>query len=124
MAQESREPALEQSLRGLLDPPAGPRQVVGPLHELLQPLLGVVREEEPPRTPKLDPRRLATADQRLAPCPCLGDDLAHHVIEPGQLSRLRRAGQPQKNEDRKQPARCQRESPRPESRLAQSRLMG
>ena len=37
-AQQAREAALEQRLGRLLDPPAGPRQLVGPADELLEAL--------------------------------------------------------------------------------------
>ena len=59
VAKQAGEPALEQGLRGLLDPPASPRQFIGALDQLLQPFFGIMPDEESARRPELDPSRLA-----------------------------------------------------------------
>ena len=98
MFQEAGDPALQQGFRGTVDSPASPRQLVGPLDELLQALLGIMRGEQPPRGAELDLGPLAAPDQRLAAGPGFRDDLPDDIIEPGELSRLGRSGAAENNQ--------------------------
>ena len=41
--QEAGDPALQQGFGGMVDSPASPRQLVGPLDELLQAFLGIMQ---------------------------------------------------------------------------------
>jgi hypothetical protein len=97
LLEQSRKPSLQESLRGLLDPPAGLCQLVGAADQSLERFIGVVSQEQPACAPDLRSRTVAPARQSFSACLGFDDHFLHQVVEPGQFSRPSHAWVAQQN---------------------------